>query len=210
MKNALYIVLGWMLGLISPWVAELTQRPYKRSQIRKPILIELKDLKAKLASVALLVAMNRGTLNAELVTWFRRIAKEDADAFKRLNDVSWEAFSRLNDDQVTALARAQTPAANVKLNFKRYSVPFLDAHLSALNLFSVQFQALAHRIRGKLQILNQEIDVTWFYFQKTFEGSLSELNRSIIQGNHEASHDYIGRLSRQIIDDIDELSRLAK
>ena len=32
-----------------------------------------------------------------------------------------------------ALARAQAPAANIQLNFKRYSLPFLDAHLSALN-----------------------------------------------------------------------------
>jgi transposase-like protein len=47
MKNALYIILGWLLGLISPWVAELTQRPYKRAQIKKAIFIELKDLKPK-------------------------------------------------------------------------------------------------------------------------------------------------------------------
>jgi len=47
---------------------------------------------------------------------------------------------------------------------RRYSLPFLNAYLSALNLFSVEFQALAHRIRGQLLILNQEVDITWLYF----------------------------------------------
>jgi hypothetical protein len=68
---------------------------------------------------------------------FAAFAEDDIEAFKKLKDAPWEMLSRLNDEQVKALARAQAPATNIKLNFKRYSLPFLDAHLSALNLFSV-------------------------------------------------------------------------
>jgi len=186
----------------------MSQRPYKRSQIKRAVLIELKDLSAKLASVVLQVAMNRGSLDAGLLTWFRNAAQRDPETFKKLGGLPWEAISQFSDEQVKALALAKAPAANIKLNFKRYSLPFLDAHVSALNLFSVDFQTIAHRIRGNLLILNQEIDTTWFYFQKTFDGSLSDINRAIIQGNNEASHDFIGRLSHRIVDDIESLVRL--
>ena len=81
--------------------------------------------------------MSRASFDADLLASFRSVAEDDIEAFKKLKDAPWEMLSRLNDEQVKALARAQAPAANIKLNFKRYSLTFLDAHLSALNLFSV-------------------------------------------------------------------------
>ena len=60
MKNVLYILIGWLLGLVSPWVAEIFRRPYRRSQVKRGMFIELGDLRAKLASLVLSIEMNRG------------------------------------------------------------------------------------------------------------------------------------------------------
>ncbi len=211
MKNALYIVLGtvlgWLLGLFTPWLAEIIQRPYRRSQVKRAIFVELRDLRAKLTSVVLQVEMNRGSLDAATLKWFQNLAQSDPVPFRKLGGMPWELIENVTDEQVKAVSRLNASPANVKLNFKRYSVPFLDTHLSALNLFCVEFQRLAHGIRGQLLLMNQEIDVAWFYFQRTFD-SLSELNRSIIQGNHEMSHDFIGRTARQIVDDITTILEL--
>lgn len=206
MKNVLYILLGWLLGLVSPWVTEIIQRPYRRSQIKLGMFVELRDLRAKLTAVALQVGMNRGTLNADMLAWVRRIVEADRELFKMLRDVPWAIVSQYKDEDLKAWSHATTPT-NEKLNFRRYSLPFLDANLTALNLFSVEFQRLAHKIRGTLSTLNEEIDTSWFYFQKTFE-SLSDINRAIIQRNHELSHDFIGKTSRQIVEDIGSILEL--
>jgi hypothetical protein len=201
MKNVLYILLGWMLGLVSPWFAEVIQRPYKRSQVKRGVFVELRDLRAKLTSVVIRVGVNRGTLDTATLTWVRRITESDPESFRRFGDLSWETVSRYKDEDLKALSRASTPA-NQTLNFRRYSLPFLDVHLITLNLFPLEFRRIAHRIRANLTILNQEVDIGWFYFQKTFDSSLSELNRQLIRANHNSTHDFIEKISREIVDDI--------
>ena len=131
----------------------------------------------------------------------------DPQAAKLLPAERWELISQLQDDNLQATARALAPA-NMKLVFGKFALPFLDAHLHDLNWFSVDFQAAVHRIRSVSSTLNQEVDVTWFYFQKTFDRSLTDLNRKIVQNNYDASHDFIGELARQIIDDIEALLKI--
>jgi hypothetical protein len=115
----------------------------------------------------------------------------------------------LQHSNLQAISRAVAPAT-MKLVFRRYSLPFLDAHLNALNWFSVDFQTSVHRIRSLLSIINQEADVSWFYFQRTFDSSLSVVNRQIIQTNYDGSHDLIGKAARQIVDEIESLLKRKK
>ncbi len=153
--------------------------------------------------------MNRGDLDAELLGWFRKIVEADPAAFAKMtSDPRWEMIAKITDEEIRAVSRALAPANGVSLNFRRYSLQFLDAHLTALNLFSIEFQRLAHGIRGKREVMNQEIDVNWFYFQKTFDTSLSPENYQLIKNNHIASHQFIGRFSRMIVDDIESLLKL--
>ena len=209
MKSMLLIVLGWMLGLLSPWLADTIQRPYKRSEVKRGIHLELKDLRTKLVAIVLQVSLYKGTLDQEMIRWARQRMETDPAVAKLVAPAPWELVSKLDNDNLNAASRALAPAT-MKLVFRRYSVPFLDSHLNALNWFSVDFQAAVHRIRSVLSVLNQEVEVTWFYFQKTFDASLTELNRNIIQNNYDGSHDFIGKAARQIIDEIEAVLEIKK
>src|SRR2546430_1081622 len=71
-----------------------------------------------------------------------------------------------------------------------------------------EFQRLAHRIRGRLTILNQDIEISWFYFQKTFDSSLSDLNRGLIAENQDACQRAIRNMARLICDDIQAILQM--
>jgi hypothetical protein len=48
-RPAIYVLLGWMLGLLSPHLVDLILRPYRRNDLKRSIFIEIEDLKPKLA-----------------------------------------------------------------------------------------------------------------------------------------------------------------
>ena len=207
MREVAYILTGWLLGLFSPWFAEQIQRPSKKSQIRTGIFVELEGLRAKLASVVLSVGAHVGELDGETLRWFREVMKDDK-FIKELSDPRFEQLSQLDDQSIRDLSRAHAAPSTQSLTFKRYSLPYLEAHLSELSLFSEEFQRLAHQIRDRLTIFNQQIDISWFYFQKTFDSSLSDLNRNLIAQNQDASQRLISRLARLICDDIQAILQI--
>jgi hypothetical protein len=47
--NAVYAILGWLLGLLSPHIIELVQRPYRRVQLCNGLCIELIGLRRRMA-----------------------------------------------------------------------------------------------------------------------------------------------------------------
>jgi hypothetical protein len=211
MKSALYIVLGtilgWSLGLLSPWLADVIQRPYRRSQIKRSIFIELRELRAKVVSVVIRAGITRGTLDAATLRWARAIVEEDKESFRRLGDIEWDKVSQYSDDDLKRLSRATTPKGEA-LKFRHYSLPYLEAHLNVLNLFPDEFQRLVHRVRGSLSNLNQEADLGLFYFQATFDNSMSRGNRDIIGEGLAGTHDFMGRVSRQVAEDITRILEL--
>lgn len=203
MKNVLYMLLGWTLGLLSPWLAEIIQRPYRRRQIKRGISIELRGLRAKLSSVTVQVAMNRGTLDLKLLQWFRNVAEGDEKYFRMTGDIPWDLVANATDDEIKAISRLNATPPTTALNFRRYSLPFIDSQLNSLSLFDLEFQRQIHSVRATLGIINEEIDVAWFYFQKTFD-TLSETNRGVVQKNLVASHEFIGKTAHQLVNDISD------
>lgn len=202
MSSIFYILIGWALGLVSPWVLELTQRPYKRSQIRRSLFVEFRDLRVKLAAVAFQLASNRGEVDKQFLEWIEPIfsthprtelagpMSEAVRAIKSLNNKNLE----------TVVAMFRKTGHGWAL--KKYSLPFLTNQITALNLFSPEFQRLALETQAILSMINEDIDMAWFYYCKTFESSLSETNRRIINLNLEQTYAHILGLSRQVVDNI--------
>jgi len=168
MKEVLLILLGWGLGAFSPWVAERVQRPARRAQIKKGLVVELLDLSTKLAAMVISVKSYNGTLDAETLGWFKQLSDKNPEAFElAVSDPRFKEFSQLDDETIRTMSRAKASRTTIsKLYFKRHSLSYLEAHLSDLSLFPEDFQRIAHRIRGRLAILNQEIDLNSFYFQR--------------------------------------------
>lgn len=207
MKEVIYILVGWSLGLFSPWLAEQIQRPSKKSKIKTGIFVEMQALRAKLASVVLGVGIHTGELDGVTIRWFRDVMKDDK-TIKELADPRFEQLWELDDSSIRELARSRAAPSTQTLTFKRYSVPYLEAHLNELSLFSEEFQRLAHQVRDRLTIFNQQSEISWFYFEKTFDSSLSELNRDSIMKNQDVSQRSIARLARLMCGDIQTILKM--
>jgi hypothetical protein len=66
-KTIIAILLGWLLGLLSPPIIELIQRRYRRSVLRRSLFIELEGLRVSLAALIYLIASNDRAVNRELL-----------------------------------------------------------------------------------------------------------------------------------------------
>jgi len=167
-KTIIAILLGWLLGLLSPPIVELIQRRYRRSVLRRSLFIELEGLRVSLAALIYLIASNDRAVNRELLELTEVILRSDK-AFPE-SRTSADEISRLlrfTDEQIANVMVAKKPAGTLSL--KKISVPFLTSQLSSLYLFSPEFQRLALKICSRVAIINEEIEVAAFNYRKTFD-----------------------------------------
>jgi hypothetical protein len=209
---AVYVILGWLLGLLSPQIVELIQRSYRRRKIRESLFLEMEGLRRKLAATVFQVYDPRGMIDRPFLLWLkptigsfrtrRSIMDPQALSFQQ----SVEGTLALSDAEIRALYPTKQPLTG-HLTLKKYTAPFLDSQITSLPLFSPEFQRLALLIHSSLAAINQEIETAWFNYTKTFDTTGN--NYAIVLGNmNQASLD-LAQICRDTCDDItDLLSRI--
>lgn len=195
----MYIILGWLLGLLGPRIIDLIQRPYRRAELRRSLLTELEDLKVKLALVACALADRGGMIDRAFLEWLEPIVRTHKGEFSDLPiaDTIKGLLGR-TDDELRAISQISQRAGRAP-GLKKYKLPFLTSQITSLSLFSPEFQRRILQVNARLGMLNDEIDMAWFNYTKTFDSSLSEDNRMIILGNLEQSYQTIMRMCRDIV-----------
>ncbi len=205
MENALYVILGWILGLFSPQIIESMQKPSRRIELRQSLFIELEELRHKLAFVAFDLARRTGMLNREFLQWLEPIARSRKHI--NLNDPSADILKSWlqapKEGLETFFQSLQEP--EVAPGLKKYTLPLLTSHIPSLSLFSLEFQRLALDIRARLEMLNEEIDTAWFHYTKTFDSSLSKNDQAIVRNNLVSSHRSMMLMCREIVDRISDI-----
>lgn len=93
---------------------------------------------------------------------------------------------------------------------KKVSLPFLTSQIPSLSLFKPEFQRLALSIRSMLETYNEEVDAYRFYYEKTFDASLSNNSREAILLNLNSTGQHVALLCRQIADRIEQLLQRKK
>jgi hypothetical protein len=200
MKELTFLLIGWLLGLFGPWLADLIQKPYRRAQIKRSLFIELKRLRVQIAALVYVIASHKGLVDRLLIESLHPIFTSGETAYENvlppevLNTVlTW------SDSQIAALSNS-AEKRGAGLNLKNYDAPFLSASIPSLSLFTPEFQRRALGIHAQLALINQEIDVARNNLEKTFASSLSEINHAAILSNIAVSYDHIFRQSRRLID----------
>lgn len=205
MDTAIFIVLGWLLGLLSPRVVDKITQAYRRKAIKRTLSQELRDLRARLAMTACIIAIRAEKVNRKLLQWTKPIITDYTGFYAdpELNAVL-DRLSGLKDEELAATCRALGKSGK-GFTLKKFAAPFLTAHLLSLNLFSPKFEQTALEIASQLDLLNGEIDAAWFLFTKTFDPSLPNEMLETVIGNINHSYEFIGRACRDIADNIGKL-----
>lgn len=207
-KTIVAILLGWLLGLLSPPIVELIQKRHRRSELRRSLFIELEGLKVSLGALVYVIANNERAVNRELLELVVPILRCDR-VFPESKRTADELSSLLkhSDEQIaSAMAQKKPPGP---LSLKKITLPFLMSQLSSLYLFSPEFQRNALKICSRLTIINEEIDVGSFNYKKTFD-SLSQHDHATVVTNFLESYKNVGVLCRPLIDDVNLLLSMKK
>jgi len=184
MQNLLFLLLGWLLGLFAPIIVDGIRRRRRMAQARSTISTELAEVRLKIAFTAFIIAKRFGTLDRPLLQWIKSIVdvysgphadQDKTNAIKRLLELSDEELAEIAEHSIAG------PLGAIAL--KKFPTPFLDSHIGILLSLDGELQTLIIEIKAQIGLLNEHVEFSQFYFQKTFDSNLSHDNYKIIQQN---------------------------
>jgi hypothetical protein len=206
MENISYLLLGWFLGLLSPKIIKLIERPYQARGIKNGVFSELNEVKLRMALIVNKLAPQYFSLNKEMIYWLIPYIEEHerlysdktymSEALKKLVEADEKDFT-----EMVSIIKQKDPEPGYRLI--PYLLPFLESQISSLTIFNLSFQKDLIKIKVKISLLNELITTSRFYYDKTFE-NLSEYNHIIIKKNLANSYTIVAQTSKRLVEEIDQ------
>jgi len=197
MKEMLYVLLGFLLSITSIIVTDLIRNQIKAKKVWCSLVSELRELRFMMASIAFNMKSHQGAMTKGFMDWFQPIVKEQAEAGtnipefpEELQKISEEGWEQLSD----YLKRSTCVTVN------EASLPFLDSLAAEVALLPVRKQRDLWRVKFQLDLYNQQIPFLHSQFEKTFDESLSDVNRERIQTNLKQGYGRLGERAKVIAD----------
>ena len=165
MRDVLILLLGWLLGLLSPLLAEKIQRPRRRAELTKSVLYELDHLRYVLTGLSYKLLSRAAAVDRDFIRWILPILETytGPGAEPKFAEL-YKKQLEMTDDQLRAMYQAmRTPGSGVGL--KKYSLPFLESQIQSLSICPLEFQQKVLNMRAQLELLNQEIEFARYSFQ---------------------------------------------
>lgn len=204
------VLLGWVLGFFTTWITDVIKDWKTRTETGKGIQTELNELRLKLLASIYLLRNHLGTFDRELLDWMTPMvakyegAQEILPIVNVLNDLSGVGGAAF--DAAVAQRRAITPQHGLAL--KKYTVPYLEAKMDQVGLFSEETQSTLLSIKGQLELMNQEIDLARHYTDKTFDSNLSEENYASVRFNVTSRYQHVAEGAETIVNFINKLDQI--
>jgi hypothetical protein len=198
MNEVLFIVLGWLFGIISPRLIDSIKSYYERNDFLSAIKTEARDLQYRLSLGSYTIAEKEGQLTREKLIWFKnRIsAYEGAEPKEQILLLVNTLLNSENDSELHALNSFNNESQRA-ISLKNYSASFLNSNISKLHTLPIDFQSSVHDFINFLSILNQEILTAIKYHQMSFDSSQGEINyNSVIRNLHESYSNISGLCQR--------------
>jgi hypothetical protein len=206
LETTLTIVLGWLLGLLTPMIAERIRRPYRRRDLMKSVVHEMLDLQYVMAFIAYRVRVKKGTVSNAFLDEILPIVesydgpsadKELVNRVKTVRDVPEEQRSR-------AFRAVNRPDGAIGL--RQYGLPLLTTQVVELVICGTEFQRAVLQIRQHLDLFNQIGLYAQSQFDKTFS-AISAENREILIRNQEEAYSDAGTRGEIIMRAIGKLKK---
>ncbi|GAH76864.1 unnamed protein product, partial [marine sediment metagenome] len=155
--NIFFLLLGWLLGLISPLLVDEMKKYIKKKVIKTGVLTELKEIKFRLAAIVFSINSKYRMLDRELLNWLRPLIKESEGTYEKKLLKQIERLVKLDDEQLKAIDEYTKPHTLSAMSFKKYYLPFLDSKISDLSLFDIELQNKILEIRAQVNFFNENI-----------------------------------------------------
>lgn len=178
------LILGWLFGLLGPAITRKIEQERNAAIIQKGIATELKELASRLALVSSLITARFGEYTKDHLRWVIRVleSSDENPSYVSLIE-SFRKQVELEDRDFEAIAAHQRAAENAGLGLKKYQAPYLTAKIGELSLFSEDAQRALLEVITNLQMFNEEVDTARYYFNLTYDESLSSENHTQVKAS---------------------------
>jgi hypothetical protein len=205
-EKILLVLAGWFLGLLSPIIVDFIKRQQERQEIGTALATELQALRFRLLAMVYLIAHEKGIYDRQLLEWIQSTMAGYTGIHRDaalLNAV--ESLLKLTDQELSTIAALARKPEDSGLSLKKYSTPLLDSRISRLGVLDDLSRQFVFEIRTQLYLLNEEIDQYRFYFNQTFNSSISPENYERIVKNIKEAYVNISNQARLTADRIGTL-----
>lgn len=198
MNEVLFIILGWLLGIISPRLIDSIKAHYEKNDFLCAIKAEAKDLQYRLTLGSFSIAQKEGVLDREKIIWFKEkmLAYEGSEPREQFLLLANTILDSEGESALQAWNLFQNENQKA-ISLKNYSASFLSSNIERLHTLPVGFQSSAHEFLNVLSILNQEIIAARKYHEMSFDSSLNEINHNSVVRNLHESYVNISRLCQR-------------
>lgn len=182
----------------------------KKKDVCRGILTELRQTKCILSSIVMQLAFHDGTIGRDLLQWHQEQIEGTSclPELEPLQDLTKSLLSLDEKDLEGALSLSM-PNADTSLIMKRCELPYLEANIDNLTMFDENFHQTALDINRRMGLLNDEIDLSRKYFDRTFDDSMSETNHNNNLANLNGCYKKVAGMARDIIDSIDRIAGMS-
>lgn len=179
----LYIILGWLFGLLSPTVINYVKKHYDNKKFLIATNIELSELQFRLCLTGLILGQRYGSIDKEYLLEVKSIlnkydGEDTPETIITLIDLMLEA----NDEYFNSLIISMR-SINVNFSLMRHSTILIDTNAMQISAFPTELQSKIYEFRNALNIYNQKVLLAQEKLNITYDSSLSEINREIINDN---------------------------
>lgn len=195
MEKILYILFGWVLGILNYYVFRRIERKGKIQDFRTGLLEEPKEILPLLASVRFSIQNSFGEADLETATWVRNaIATGKKDLLESQMIEVFEKLVTFANDEVKIASKLLKADPTKAKGFKKYYLPFLDTNINMVPLLDIGLQGAIFKIRRYLDMFEQEIDMYNFYLRKTFDPASMDVNGDILKKNQKSCYKAISNI----------------
>lgn len=194
METILFLLLGFMLGLLGPLLLQWNTVIKKNKDSKKGLYTELQQTFAQLIGTFFLLKDTLGELDQSIVSSAVSMLSKYSEGNEELLE-QIKSYLNETDGKLKARGLIRKLSKQKTLSVKKTTLPFMQQNISAISLLGPKPQRLITAIQRHISHLNQEIDLYYFYFKKTFDSTLPSDNRRILESNIRKSYRVIAGLS---------------
>lgn len=196
------LVLGWILGLLSPSLQERIRRGRRRRELVEAINSELREHQWRLALVAYSMRMKVADLPDEFIVWLVKTTENyrGIEYNPKIQNFLSGLVNTSRKDREAAAKSLDNPEKGKSL--KEYRLPLVEAHWPELATFSVSTEAALLQVVTHTDFYNQHVRFLQSQFDKTF--SCSDHQREVIVGNLNSGYLELAGIAQRIADAVDK------
>ncbi len=207
--DILSIILGWLLGMLSPVIVSRIYRYYKRNDLHVGISKEINHVKKRLILSLDVISHRTGSYDRELVGWLLEHYEKVGSNNSTVSE-SYRMQLKASDDELETMILHQAKPDNTGLTLQKFQLLFINMHLTDISLFSTELQSEIFELKSRIEILNSEISLSEKYFFMTFDSNVTTENQEIIKMGLTNKYLHIETMIKRVVEQIEKVNSVKK